>query len=149
MQSSRAGLFEEIFRPLLTRIRSVATFTSEANMTQNELIHQISHVKMEPRKADEYIALMMKLKDGLYAVNYPINMLSFNNYLIQGQLKEWDTFKTTVRGQTRLYTEEVMIATIRHEDAKYLRNLESEVAYAAKVPPKGRNNKGGSSASAR
>ena len=37
--------------------------TSEANISQNELIHQMSRLTMEPGKADEYIAKKIKLKD--------------------------------------------------------------------------------------
>ena len=42
-----------------------------------------------------------------------------------------------------------MIATIRDEDATYLLNSKSKIAYVARVPPKGRNNKSNSSNSAR
>ena len=69
-------------------------------MSRNKLIHQIGGLKMEPGKADEYIAHMMKLRDRLYAVNYPIIKISLNDYLVQRLSEEWDTLKTTMRGLT-------------------------------------------------
>ena len=67
MQSSPAGLGEEILNHYFPAAEVwqyfCKEFTSKANKSQNELIHQIGHIKMEPGKADEYIALMMKLID--------------------------------------------------------------------------------------
>ena len=104
---------------------------------------------MEPGKADEYIAQKMKLRDRLFAVNYPVTRISFNDYLVQGLPEEWETFKITMRGVSRKYTENEMIATIRDEDIAYRRKMESEKAYAANSPPQRRSIKGNSSNSDR
>ena len=73
-------------------------FSSEANMSQNELIHEMTCLTMEPWKADEYIAQKMKLSDRLFAVNYPITKISFYDYLVHRLPEEWATFKITMRG---------------------------------------------------
>ena len=119
-------------------------FTSEPNMGQSELIHQISRLKMEPGKANDYIAEKMKLRDRLFAVNYPITRISFNEYLVQSVPEEWETLKKTMRGLSTTMTEAEMIATIRDEDNVYRRSTESERAYIANAPPKRRSNKGNS-----
>ena len=72
----------------------------------------MSRLTMEPGKADEYIAQKMKLRDRLFAVNYPVTRISFNDYLVQGLPEEWETFNITMRGVSRKYTENEMIATI-------------------------------------
>ena len=84
---------------------------------------------------------MLKLRDQLYAVNYPIAMLSFINYLIMGLPDERETFKTTLRGTSRSpsTTEDSVIDTIRNEDVVQLRKTESERVYTANVHPKRKN----------
>ena len=93
---------------------------------------------------------MLKLRDQLYAVNYPITKFSFINYLIMGLPEEWETFKTTLRGTTRSpsSTEDHIIATIRDEDVVQLRKTETKRVYAANVHSK-RKNKGSPSSSDR
>ena len=91
-------------------------FTSEANMGQNALIHQVFRLKMEPGKANDYIAEKMKLRNRLFAVNYPTTRITFNDYLVQGLSEEWETFKITMRELSRTKTEEQIIATIRDEN---------------------------------
>jgi len=80
-------------------------YSSEENMGQNELIHQMTKLRMIPGEADEYIAEKLRLRDQLYAVNYPVTKISFNDFLVQGLPEEWETFKTTMRGVIRSLTE--------------------------------------------
>ena len=73
-------------------------------------------VKLVLGKVDAYVAQKRSLKDQLFAVNYPVTRMSFNDFLVQGLLEHWETFKTTMRGQIRQLTEEQMIASIQDED---------------------------------
>jgi hypothetical protein len=51
---------------------------------------------MIPGQYEAYVAEKLRLRDQLYAINYPVTGMSFNEYLVQGLPDEWDVFKTTV-----------------------------------------------------
>ena len=75
-----------------------------------------------PGQGDAYIAKKLRLKDQIYAINYPI-IVSFTEYLVRGLPEEWNSFKTGMRSQIRTITKEAMIAYIRNEDAHMQQHL--------------------------
>ena len=57
-------------------------FASKENISQNDLIHQITHLAMIPEEANDYITKKMRLRYQLLAVNYHVTRISFNGYLM-------------------------------------------------------------------
>ena len=88
-------------------------------------------LKMEPGKAEAYTTQKLRIRDELYNLNYPLPMQSFNEYLIQGLPEEWESFRSSLRRQTRTLKEGLMINYIRDEDALQQRKARAEVAYTA------------------
>ena len=113
-------------------------YASEENMGHNDLIYQMQKLKLVPGKADAYVAQKLRLRDQLFAVNYPVTRMSFNDFLVQGLPEHWETFKTTMRGQIRHLTEEQMIAYIQDEDRHLQARNGSDVMYAVSAPPRRR-----------
>ena len=44
---------------------------------------------MVPRQADAYVAHKVQLRDQLFAVNYPVTKMTFNNSLSRDSLSTW------------------------------------------------------------
>ena len=110
-------------------------YASEENLGQNDLIDQMQKLKLKPGQGDAYIAEKLRLRDKLYAVNYPVTRVSFNDYLVQGLPEEWHSFKTGLRSQIRTITEETMMAYIRDEDVHMQQHSNPDRMYAATAPP--------------
>ena len=100
-------------------------------------MHQMQTLKMVPGQGEAYLAQKLRLRDQLYAINYPVTRISFNDFLVQGLPDEWETFKTIMRGQIRHISEEHMIAYIRDEDRHAEQKTNSDRMYAATSHPKG------------
>ena len=98
----------------------------------------MTRLRMIPGEADEYISEKLRLRDLLFAANYPVTRISFNDFLVQGLPEEWDTFRTTMRTLVRSLTEDEMIANIRNEDDVQQRMNEPERVYTTREPPRGR-----------
>ena len=92
-------------------------YASEENLVQNNLMDQMQKLKLIPGKGDAYIAEKLRLREKLYAINYKVTRVSFNDYLVQGLPEEWHSFKTGLRSQIQTITEETMIAYMKNEDA--------------------------------
>ena len=112
-------------------------YASEENLGQNDLMHQMQTLKMVPGQGEAYLAQKLRLRDQLYAINYPVTRISFNDFLVQGLPDKWETFKTIMRGQIRHISEEQMIAYIRDEDRHAEQKTNSDRMYAATSHPKG------------
>ena len=57
-------------------------YAAEENLGQNEMIHQMTRLRMIPGEADEYISEKLRLRDLLFAANYPVTKISFNDFLV-------------------------------------------------------------------
>ena len=68
-----------------------AEYSSDQNLGLNDLIHQMQTLRMDPGDFEAYVSKKLQLRDELYALNYPLPKLSFNEYLVQGLPEEWHT----------------------------------------------------------
>ena len=64
--------------------------------------------------------------------------MSLNDFLVQGLLKHWETFKATMRDQIRNLTEEHMIAYNQDKDCQLQARNGSDVMYAVSAHPRRR-----------
>jgi hypothetical protein len=116
-------------------------YASECQTTASNLLHQLQTRQLVPGQAEAYIVEKLELRDQLFAISPPVTTMSFNAYLINGIPEEWETFKTTMRGQIRSLSESDLIAYIKGEDKRLDIKSRADMVYAARAPSKGRKTK--------
>jgi len=113
-------------------------YSSERQTNASDLLHQLQTLQLVLGQAEAYIVEKLELRDQLFAISQPITAMSFNAYLINGIPEEWETFKTTMRGQIRSLSESDLIAYIKGEDKRLDIKSRADMVYAARAASKGR-----------
>ena len=109
-------------------------YSSEKQMNQASILHQLQTLIMVPGQHEAYIAEKLRLRDCLFAIQHPIANVTFNSFLLEGVPDDWYVFKTSMRTQLRTILEEDLIGCIRDEDLRMQAQENPERIYAAKVP---------------